>query len=99
MGGCCLAVDVVFLVALSRSAIQMFWIRDCCNCVVDLQLIANSNLIATSRVSSLEWLLCNRCEPKPFQSRIKIINVNNSKKANEPTNSGTNSIVIYKRIE
>ena len=36
VGGCCLAVDVVFLVALSRSAVQMFWIRDCCNCVVDL---------------------------------------------------------------
>ena len=35
LGGCCLVVDVVVLVGLSRSAIQMLWIRDCCNYVVD----------------------------------------------------------------
>ena len=49
--GCCLCCGVVwkhlsgwmlfgcgcrFSVVLSRSAVQMFRIRDCCNCVVDL---------------------------------------------------------------
>ena len=31
--GCCLVVNVVLIVALSRSAVQMFWIQDCCNTV------------------------------------------------------------------